>query len=133
MIKLRGAEENLIYFGATPEVLRIAGELKHSMTPSEKLLWEQLRRRNVKGYRFRRQHAVKDFIVDFFCYEAMLAIEVDREVHDERGQNERDIERTTILNQLGIKVLRFRNSQIENNIEEVLHIISMKLKETEQL
>jgi very-short-patch-repair endonuclease len=97
MVKLRGQEVYPIYFGAGPELLRIAGDLRKSMTKAEKVLWERLRNRHVKGCRFRRQHQVKDFIVDFFCYDTMLSIEVDGEVHHDPCQNERDEQRTIIL------------------------------------
>ena len=88
MAKLRGAEEYPIYFSTTPEILRIAGELRHSMTPAEKKLWEYLRNRKISGYRFRRQHPLNEFVVDFFCFEAMLALEVDGAVHEDRYQKE---------------------------------------------
>ena len=127
MVKLRGNEENPIYFGATPEILRIAGELRHSKTSSEKLLWIHLRKKRIDGFRFRKQHAIKDFVVDFFCFDAMLVIEVDGDVHNERYQMERDIERTEILRSLGLRVIRFTNGEIETNIEFVLDKIQMAL------
>jgi uroporphyrinogen-III synthase len=104
MAKLVGQEDYPIYFGAEPELLRIAGDLRKSMTSAEKVLWERLRNRQVKGFRFRRQHPIKDFVVDFFCYDAMLVIEVDGSVHDETSQKERDEQRTMIMKRLGIKV-----------------------------
>lgn len=84
MAKLKGKEEYPIYFGATPELLRTAAELRKNMTTAEKILWEKLRNRQVLGYRFRRQHPIHDVVVDFFCYEAMLVVEVDGDVHDHR-------------------------------------------------
>jgi len=66
MVKLGGQEDYPIYFGVGPELLRIAGELRKSMTPAEKILRTRLRNRQIKGFRFRRQHPIKDFIVDFF-------------------------------------------------------------------
>ena len=90
MVKYEGQEDYPIYFGAGPERVRIAGDLRKSMTPAEKVLWKRLRNRQLKGFRFRRQHPMKDFIVDFFCYDAMLVIEVDGEVHNETHQQERD-------------------------------------------
>ena len=127
MVKLGGQEDYPIYFGAGPELLRIAGDLRKSMTPAEKVLWGRLRNRKIKGYRFRRQHPIKDFIVDFFCYDAMLVIEVDGEVHDESHQNERDEQRTTILKRLGIKEVRFTNQQVTNRTNEVINIIEEAL------
>ena len=81
------------------------------------------------GFKFRRQHAVDQFILDFFCYEALLAIEVDGEVHNDASQAERDDERTKLLNSFGITVLRFTNEQVENNINPVLKEIHDFLEE----
>jgi very-short-patch-repair endonuclease len=127
MVKLGGQEDYPIYFGAGPELLRIAGDLRKSMTPAEKVLWKRLRNRQVNGFRFRRQHPIKDFIVDFFCYDAMLVIEVDGEVHDDSYQSERDEQRTLILKKLGIKELRFANKEVINQTDEVIHKIEAAL------
>ena len=128
MVKLSGQEDYPIYFGAGPEMLRIAGDLRKSMTPAEKVLWKRLRNRKVKGFRFRRQHPIKDFIVDFFCYDAMLVIEVDGSVHDEINQSERDEQRTLILKRLGIKEVRFSNQEVINNTDPVIRKIEEELK-----
>ncbi len=128
MAKLSGREEYPIYFGAKPELLRIAAELRHSMTESEKILWEKLRNRKLLGYRFRRQHPINEFVVDFFCFEVMLAIEIDGSVHNDSYQKERDKERTEILNRFGIKVIRFENEQVKTNMNFVLDTIISKIK-----
>ena len=128
MVKLTGQKDYPIYFGAGPEMLRIAGDLRKSMTPAEKVLWEKLRNRQVKGFRFRRQHPIKDFIVDFFCYDAMLVIEVDGSVHDEINQSERDEQRNLILKRLGIKEVRFSNQEVINNTDPVIRKIEEELK-----
>ena len=120
MVKLGGQEDYPIYFGAGPEILRIAGELRKSMTPAEKILWKRLRNRQVRGFRFRRQHPIKDFSVDFFCYDAMLVIEIDGTVHDEVSQAERDEQRTLILKRLGINEIRFTNDEVINQIDKVI-------------
>ncbi len=127
-MKLTGQEDFPIYFGAGPEMLRIAGDLRKSMTPAEKVLWERLRNRQVNGFRFRRQHPIKDFIVDFFCYDAMLVIEVDGSVHDEINQSERDEQRTFILKRLGIKEVRFSNQEVMNDTDQVIRRIEEDLK-----
>jgi len=128
MAKLGGREDYPFYFGAGPELMRIAGDLRKSMTPAERVLWERLRNRQVRGYRFRRQHPIKNFIVDFFCYEAMLIIEVDGSVHDEIKQSERDEQRTLILKRLGIKVIRFSNYEVINLTDQVITKIEEELK-----
>jgi very-short-patch-repair endonuclease len=127
MAKFRGEEDYPIYFGAGPELMKIAGDLRKSMTPAEKVLWGKLRNRQVKGYRFRRQHPLNDFIVDFFCYDAMLVVEVDGSVHGDDYQNERDIQRTRILNRLGIKEIRFKNNEVLNQTEQIIKQIENQL------
>ncbi len=127
MVKIKGREEYPIYFGATPKILGIAYDLRQGMTEAEKLLWSKLRNRQVKGYKFRRQHPINEFVVDFFCYEARLIIELDGKVHDNEFQSERDKERTIILQKMGLHEIRFRNEEVINNIENVLLKIAEKL------
>ena len=127
MAKLTGREEYPIYFGAKPELLRIAGELRKNMTVAEQMLWQKLRNRQVSGYRFRRQHPVRDVVVDFFCYQAMLVVEIDGKVHDTSYKEERDIERTKILKMLGLRELRFRNEEVINDLENVIRRIEAEL------
>ena len=128
MVKLSGKEQYPIYFGANSELLRIASDLRKLMTPAEKILWEQLRNRKLSDYRFRRQHPIGEFVVDFFCYEAMLVIEIDGEIHDTSYQRERDIERKNILQGHGIREIRFRNEDVMNNLENVLAKILREIK-----
>jgi very-short-patch-repair endonuclease len=127
MVKLSGQEEYPIYFGAGPELLRFAGDLRKAMTPAEKVLWKRLRNKQVKGFRFRRQHALKDFVVDFFCYDAMLVIEIDGEVHDDPRQNERDFQSTNILKRLGIREIRIKNEEVLNQTDYVINKIESAL------
>lgn len=129
MVKLQGREIYPFYFGASPTMLKLAAELRGNMTIAEKILWERLRNRKCCNSRFRRQHPIGEFIVDFFCYEAMLAIELDGEVHNDAYQNKRDSERTEILNEHGIRVRRFKNNAVFNKIEEVLKKIEYALKD----
>ncbi len=130
MAKLRGGEAFQMYFGAKPELFRIAGDLRKSMTQSERRLWNCLKNRQVLGFKFRRQHPVYVIILDFFCYDAKLSIELDGAFHNERYQKERDIERTSILKNFGIKELRFSNWEVENEIEKVLFNIEDYLMKT---
>jgi very-short-patch-repair endonuclease len=128
MVKLRGAESYPMFFGASPEIIRRARELRNMATPAEDRLWDFIRNCQLDGHRFRRQHPVNVLIVDFFCFDAMLAIEVDGSVHNEPYQKVRDVERSAFLNQIGINVLRFTNEQIENDIDSVLRIIKDSLE-----
>jgi very-short-patch-repair endonuclease len=120
MAKQTTIDQYPIYFGASPELLRIASVLRFSMTKAERLLWEKLRNRQLMGFKFRRQHPLNEIIVDFYCHEAKISIEVDGGVHYTQYQQERDKERTLILNRFGIKEFRFSNWQVENKIDFVL-------------
>jgi very-short-patch-repair endonuclease len=133
MAKLKGAEEYPFYHGAKPDGLRLAGDLRHNMTRAEKLLWGQLRNRKMNGFRFRRQHPINEFIVDFFCYEAKLVIELDGNVHMDPAQMERDIERTRILNRHGLSVIRFKNEEVEKNMKYVISQINKELLESKRI
>ena len=91
------------------------------MTDYEKLLWEKLKRKQICGLRFRRQHPIDIFIADFYCHEVRLVVEIDWEVHNQ--QEEYDIGRTAEMERYNIKVIRFKNSEIEANIEKVVIVI----------
>ena len=95
-----------------------ARELRHEQTPAERTLWARLRRKQLYGLRFRRQHPIGRFIVDFYCASAKVAIEIDGPVHLE--QRVLDEERTRWLADRGYTVLRFTNEQVERQVEQVL-------------
>lgn len=126
---MRGEEEYPIYFGARPELFRLAADLRHNLTPAEKLLWFELRNRKLLGFKFRRQHPFNIIILDFYCHEARLSVEVDGNVHDDLTQKERDAGRTFLLKRFGIMELRFSNREVENRMEDVLEKITKHLKE----
>ena len=103
-----------------------ARENRRKMTLSETILWEQLRQL-PSTFHFRRQHIIGDFIVDFVCLEQSLIIEVDGGYHSEPQQIEDDLFRTERLNKYGFTVLRFKNEQITDNIDEVMKEIKNTL------
>ena len=111
------------YFGASSEVVARARQLRKSLTPSEKVLWQALRKKQLAGMRFRRQHPIAQFIVYFYCHQVGLIIEIDGEIHLERDQMERDENRTYALEHFGLQVLRFRNEQIKQDLDSVLNRI----------
>jgi very-short-patch-repair endonuclease len=111
--------------GTTPEVIAAARRLRQNLTPAEQMLWQALRNRQLQGLRFRCQHAVETFIVDFYCPEHRLVIEVDGEIHD--TQKDYDAARTEKLSQQGYRVIRFSNQQVLTNINEVLETILAEL------
>ena len=101
--------------GATiPPIVQAARELRGSMTPSEQMLWEVLRGRKCMGLKFRRQHPIGPYVLDFFCVEKMLAIELDGGIHNTPEQSELDAERTKYLNEKHIHVLRIKNEELKN-------------------
>ncbi|MDY0014859.1 MAG: DUF559 domain-containing protein [Bacteroidales bacterium] len=111
------------FYGAPPEIFRISKELRNNTTEAEKELWKHLKSKQIKGYHFRRQHPIHRFIADFFCYKCKLVIELDGRIHNEITVKERDIEREKIIKEFGIKVIRFSNEQVFNEIDKVLYQI----------
>ena len=95
--------------------------LRRSMTDVEQLLWRHLRNRHLSGWKFRRQHEVGRYIVDFVCMETMLVVELDGGQHAE--QTDYDEHRTQYLQSMGYRVLRFWNNDVLANIESVLEVI----------
>jgi very-short-patch-repair endonuclease len=100
-----------------------AKELRHEMTPAERKLWARLRDSRLAGFHFRRQQMIEPYIVDFYCHQAALVIEVDGGVHLE--QEEYDRQRELDLQSLGLRVLRFSNLDVTRHmdtvLEEILH------------
>ena len=121
-----------MYYGADYETRKRAIELRKSMTRSEQILWEKVRKKQIAGYKFRRQHPIEFFIADFYCHQLRLVIEIDGEVHSSGDQKEWDRNRKARMEEFGIRELRFSNSQIENNVTEVLNQIEKKCKEIRQ-
>jgi len=101
--------------------------LRQRMTPAEKLLWECLRNRKLDGHKFRRQHSLGPFVVDFYCAEHRLIVEIDGGVH--RQQVERDAARTEQLELYNYRVIRFRNEQVLRDLPSVLKAISASCSE----
>ena len=105
-----------------PIIRQFARELRQPQTPSEATLWRHLRNRNLK-YKFRRQHPIDFFIIDFYCAEARLLIEIDGPSHLEKEQQEYDQARTEYLEALEYKVVRFTNNDVRYNIHAVVTAI----------
>ena len=105
-----------------PSIREFARELRQPQTPAEATLWKHLRNRNLR-YKFRRQHAIKFFIIDFYCAQVKLCIEIDGDTHLEKEQQEYDAARTEYLEWLGRKVIRFTNHNVRFNIHAVVQDI----------
>ena len=104
---------------------------REEMTESEKVLWNALRD-NIQGYRFRRQHAIGQYIADFVCLPAQLVIEVDGGYHQSPEQQEMDNIRTNYLKEKGFHVVRFSNEEVSTNIKGVIQIIKDELIRLEE-
>ena len=98
-------------------------ELRDSLTPAEAKLWTYLQNSKLDGRKFRRQHSVESYILDFYCPAEKLAVELDGEVHNIQRQSERDHERDLFLLYYGIKVLRFENRIVFENPNYLLNSI----------
>ena len=109
-----------------PEKLERARNLRSQMTPAEKVLWQELHT-NKLGSHFRRQQVIAGFIVDFYCHSAGLVIELDGDIH--RGQQEYDAERDKILENMGLRVVRFANDDVLLNLPGVLVQLNEELGE----
>ena len=101
-------------------------ERKRQTTEAERILWEQLKTKQLEE-KFRRQHIIDEFIVDFVCLTKRLVIEVDGEYHNNPPQKEVDEMRTAILNELGFNVIRFKNQEVIGSIDAVLKKIRERL------
>lgn len=99
-----------------------ARHLRREMTAAEVSLWKYLKNRAI-GYKFRRQHPIGPYVLDFYCYELNLSIELDGEVHNQPMADYKDQVRTDYLNQQGITVLRYSNDIVFRNVESVLKSI----------
>jgi very-short-patch-repair endonuclease len=113
-----------------PEFLARVRELRRDATDAEKLLWQLLRNRQLHGFKFRRQHPIGGYILDFYCHEANLAVELDGGGHREENQAKRDRERTEYLESKGLRVIRFWNDQVLEQTEAVLGKILESLTDT---
>lgn len=113
--------------GASSRIKENARQLRKNPTKQEKILWDYLRNRQILGKYFRRQHPYGIYILDFYCFESKLVIEVDGLIH--LYNPEYDLERDEYLESSGLKVLRFNNDDIDYRIESVILKIKFILSE----
>jgi very-short-patch-repair endonuclease len=102
---------------------QVRRSLRDSLTPAEAVLWKNLQRSQLNGRKFRRQHSVGNYILDFYCPESRLAIELDGQGHFNSITSEHDGARTNFLRRLNIRVLRFENRAVFENLGAVLEVI----------
>jgi very-short-patch-repair endonuclease len=115
-------------------IKQIVRNLRKNQTGSENILWQRIRNRKINGLKFVRQYPLlldiaeqkKLFVVDFYCNERKLAIEIDGEIHDK--QKKFDELREYMINQLGIEIIRFKREEVENDIEKAILILKKILQ-----
>ena len=106
--------------------------LRNNVPLAESVLWARLRREQIMGLRFRRQVSVGAFVLDFYCPALKLAIEIDGSSHDGGDAQEYDINRQPWIEQYGVRFLRFKNEEVQHNIEYVVQSIAAKVAELNQ-
>ena len=111
-----------------PALMQRRRDLRNEATPAERKLWSVLKKSALCGYKFRRQHSVGPYILDFYCPASLLAIELDGDSHFTDKGIEYDRERTAFLNGLNIRVLRFINSDVFDNLDSVCEKILDELR-----
>jgi very-short-patch-repair endonuclease len=110
--------------------LKFARAMRREPTDAEAKLWELLRFKSLAGYRFRRQHRVGGYILDFYCASRRLAIELDGGQHNDAGQAEYDQKRTLRLSEFGVRVIRFWDDDVLKHSDVVAEEILRQLENT---
>ena len=118
-----------MFKGAPVSAFAKAKSLRKNMTRAEKHLWKHLKSKKFLGYKFRRQHPLHLFIVDFYCHKLGLIIEVDGGYHNQTLQQKMDEQRTLLLKFQSLTLLRFSNEQVLLSTETVLQQIEQKINE----
>jgi len=111
---------------ATEHMIARSRQLRQDMTFPERLLWSRLRDCRLAGLRFRRQHPVGPYVTDYYCPSAKLVVELDGRSHD--GQAAQDRQRQDYLERQGLRVIRFSNDKVLNNLTGVLEAIARACK-----
>ena len=110
--------KNIVVGAVSPDKRALAKQLRQNQTPPEKVFWENVRNNRLLGFHFRRQQVIDGFIVDFYCHKIGLVVEVDGPIH--LSQSAYDKEREKILRLRGLKLVRFTNEQVLDQLDEVL-------------
>jgi len=112
-----------------PELRENRKGLRQTLTAAEAFLWKHLQQKKLEGKKFRRQHSIDNFIVDFYCATERLIIELDGEVHNNPIAEENDRKRDVHLSSLGYKVIRFENKMVFEHLPSVLQEIKANFKD----
>lgn len=103
--------------------VQTARKLRRESTEAEKILWNEFRNRKFRNLKIRRQHPIGDYVVDFYCCEKKVIIEVDGSIHEDIEQREYDVKRQSELEELGNRVIRLRNEDVFKDVKGVLEKI----------
>jgi len=128
MSKINPYHDSSMWKGAKPNLFSKAINLRENMTETETILWKDLKSKQLLGYKFRRQHPISHFIVDFYCHKLKLVIEIDGEYHNQKEQLKLDQERTKLLEFQGLKVIRFSNVEVSSNLSKVIDEIKNRIE-----
>jgi very-short-patch-repair endonuclease len=115
-----------------PNLKQLARSLRNNSTKSEIFLWKHLKGKQIMGYDFHRQKPIDNYIVDFFCHELMLAIEIDGYTHLHEEVQIKDATKEKRLKELGLYLLRFPDSDVFNDMENVLRVIEKYIVDYEK-
>lgn len=108
---MKNAADKNMFNGADANIFERAKRLRKQQTAAEEVLWLYLKQK-PSGFKFRRQHPFGIYIIDFYCHQLKLGIEVDGSLHDDAAIKQHDTQREQVLNQLSIQLIRFTNTQI---------------------
>ena len=114
----------MFHEGPSTSIRSMVRAYRRNPTEAERILWSALRGRKLRELRFRRQHPISGYIVDFYCAEAKLAIEIDGSVHEGAAARARDAARTATLEACGIRVIRFTNDDVVRQLPLLLDAIA---------
>ncbi len=115
-----------------PNLKELARQLRNASTKAEIILWQKLKRKQLYGYDFDRQKPINNYILDFFCHELMLGIEVDGYSHEFLEVYNKDVIKEAKMNEFGITVLRFSDYQVMKDTENVIRAIEQYISEFEE-
>lgn len=111
--------DKTMFYDAKPKIFEYAKQLRNDMTEWEKKVWEFLRKNKIYGYRFRAQHPINIYIVDFYCHPLKLVIEIDGEIHENEDAREYDKGREDELREFGLHIIRFTSDEVLTGFEKV--------------
>ena len=132
MKKLKPNHDEGMWKGAPSDSFTKAQFLRRNETKAEKLLWEKLRNNQLEGLKFRRQHPVNIYIADFYCHKFKLIIELDGDYHNQEEQKQKDEVRTEVLRLNDLNIIRFKNEEVEQDINQVLITIKNKIEQLKE-